>query len=894
MSLLKDTLVEHPRFGRGRVRMDDGDTIMVRFDDGIQECLASELTVLKSLEDLSTGAQLDSALSVVTRVLANCIWSVNDAWGVFSRSRINLLPHQLWVCQRVLKDWPTRWLVADDVGLGKTIEAGLILSPLIASGRVQRVLILAPASLVGQWNERLREMFNINISIYDRAVDTEKAGYWNAHNRIVASAQTLRMDKDGRWDRLVEAEPWDLLLVDEAHHMNCTEDERTLALKLVERLEARGKIQSMVLFTGTPHRGKDYAFLSLLKLLRPDDFDPDKSLESQVHKLREVMIRNNKQRVTDMAGKPLFTPVQSITETYTYTDEETAFYEKLTAFISSGKAYAADMNQQRRRMAMLVLITMQKLASSSIAAVSRALRNRLQRLKNAKHQLAINQPDLERLQEFIEADDPANNDEQARLEEMLSQNLSEHIHLNPEEIPALEELLDSADAVLKETKIERILEVVDENFADESVLFFTEYKATQATLMSALQDRFGEGCVTFINGDGFIEGVMDQRGRSSTHRMKRAKSAELFNSGNFRFMVSTEAAGEGIDLQDNCSTLIHVDLPWNPMRLHQRVGRISRYGQTKPVDVVTLHNPDTVESRIWDCLDQKLDRITFAFQGGMDDPEDMRQLVLGMASPRMFNTVFAEAPKDLKGERLEDWFNSNTATFGGEGAIEVVRRMFGNVARFNFGEVADRIPRVDLPDLIPYIKAVLKVAGHRPTQPDEKRLILKTPRSWRDDFRIVEQYDLLFARDPKPAENEDTAGVGLLVIDRALKAGVNIPKATLAALGELEHTLVLFTVRDKVTGSEGAVRKVVVGVIRGDDGTDWKLLRDWEVIKLLNNFADRPASPVFDAKSDAADLRDLVSSAEGFLHNEVGGLDLPFRVPTVETLACLVPGVSGD
>ena len=194
----------------------------------------------------------------------------------------------------------------------------------------------------------------------------------------------------------------------------------------------------------------------------------------------------------------------------------------------------------------------------------------------------------------------------------------------------------AANEVTDETKIERILTVVGESFADRSVLFFTEYKATQALLMSALHKRYGDGCVTFINGDGFVEDVQDSSGNISNRKEDRRLAAARFNRGEVRFLVSTEAAGEGVDLQEHCSALIHVDLPWNPMRLHQRVGRLSRYGQSDPVDVVTVRNPDTVESRIWDLLDEKLARINLAFQGAMDDPEDIRELVIGMASPGMF------------------------------------------------------------------------------------------------------------------------------------------------------------------------------------------------------------------------------------------------------------------
>jgi SNF2 family DNA or RNA helicase len=888
----KDSVVRHPRFGQGRVRVDGGESVIVRFDHGLEECLADDLDVLEGLRQRVEAARFDPPLNVVTRILGNCVLSVNDSWGVFSRSRIDLLPHQLWVCKRVLESWPTRWLVADDVGLGKTIEAGLILTPLLSSARVRRLLILAPAGLVEQWQVRLREMFDIRLAMYAPTVDTETSDYWNTHDKVVASAHTLRIDKAGRWDRLVASNPWDLVLVDEAHHMNVDKDRgQTLSFQLLERLETLGRVRSMVLFTGTPHRGKDYGFLSLLKLLRPDDFDPDEPLESQVHELRKVMIRNNKQRVTDMKGDPLFTPIHQHLETYVYSQQETEFYEQLTEFITTGKAYAAGLGRQERTMAMLVLITMQKLASSSVAAVRRALAKRLARLQGAKERMDESSADVARLQELHVEDDSANADELARLEERLVENLADVLHLNPNEIPALEELIDAADVVESETKIQRILEVVEESFADQSVLFFTEYKATQALLMGALQAKHGDGCVGFINGDGFIEGVRSAGGQISRVTEDRPLAAARFNRGDVRFLVSTEAAGEGIDLQESCSALIHVDLPWNPMRLHQRVGRLSRYGQTKPVDVVTVRNPDTVESRIWECLDQKLDRITLAFQGAMDDPEDMRQLVIGMASPRMFTSVFADADLTLHGQKFEEWFDAKVGTLGGEDAVGAVRHLFGNVARFDFGEVADQIPKVDIPDLAPYFKALFAMMGRRPTQIGNVRLSFRTPPQWMDDFTIAERYDLLFAREPHPSEGEDVAGVGLRVVDRALKCGVDVSEA-LAVLGDLGNPLVVFALRDRITGSEGAVRKVVVG-LQLDPDSGWKLLRDWEMLKLLNPAADRPRSAVFEAKIEKeVDVSGLVKEAEDILRDRTNELDLPFRLPAIEHLACLLPGVT--
>ena len=882
--------VRHPRFGSGQVVLDQIESVVVRFEHGIEECLAADLELIDGLADRMAAGRLDPALHVVTRILGECIRSVNDAWGVFSRSRIALLPHQLWVCKRVLESWPTRWLVADDVGLGKTIEAGLVLTPLLSSGRVGRLLILAPASLVEQWQVRLREMFDIRVSIYVAAADTETSDFWNTQDRVIASAHTLRLDRGNRWGRLFDAKPWDLVLIDEAHHMNVDEQgHRALSYQLVEGLQERGRVQSLVLFTGTPHRGKDTGFLSLLKLLRPGDFDPEQPLEEQIEKLRTVMIRNNKQSVTDMSGEPLFTPVRPRRETYTYSPQEAHFYEQLTQFIMTGKAYAAKLGFQDRRMVILILITMQKLASSSVAAVRRALTRRLARLRDAKARLEESQEDLAHLQELQAEDDPANLDEISRLEERVVESLR-GVDLNPNEIPALEELLAAAHEVTDETKIARILSVVDESFTGRSVLFFTEYKATQALLMSALHKRYGDGCVTFINGDGFIEDVQDSSGNISTRTEDRRLAAARFNRGEVRFLVSTEAAGEGVDLQESCSALVHVDLPWNPMRLHQRVGRLSRYGQADPVDVVTVRNPDTVESRIWDLLDEKLERINLAFKGAMDDPEDIRQLVIGMASPGMFTKVFSDADSAANDQTLDDWFDAKTATFGSKDAVHTVRNLIGHVARFDFGTVADQIPRVDLPDLVPFFKAILALRGRRPDQADNLRLRFRPAHEWKDDFLIsaVERYDLFFAREPKPREGEDVAGVGLRVVDRAVRDAVELTES-FATIRGLDAPIFVFSVRDRITGSDGSIRTVVVAAQSGADGA-WNLIRDWELIRHLNPLADKPRSTVFTDSDPAYNVSDLVASAQRYVVSQIGALDVPFALPTVESLACLVPG----
>ena len=857
-------------------------TAFVRFEHGLESCLVGDLQAVLGLTSRLTRGQSDAPLEVLIRTLGLAITSVNDTWGVFSRSRIALLPHQLWVCRKVLSDWPTRWLVADDVGLGKTIEAGLILTPLLASGQVQRLLILAPASLVGQWAERLKEMFDIRVQTYSKDADKPRLDYWNSVHMVVASAHTLRLDHGGRWERLLAADPWDMVLVDEAHHLHAPERGGTLAYRLVRRLQEQRRVKSMVFFTGTPHRGNDTAFLNLLGLLRPDLFDAKEPIDKQLSSLRTAMIRNNKQMVTDMKGDRLFTPVRSHFESYSYSPSEAKFYAKLTEFIASGKMYASTLSQAKGNAVQLVLVSMQKLASSSVAAVERAIRGRLGRLQQRELSARRTMEELSRLQDEGNLD-PHAEDLRAQLMERLPEDAAA-LALIPMEIPTLTELLTYAEAVNKETKIQRILEVIDEKFPDESVLFFTEYKATQALLFSALEEKYGRDCTTFINGDGRLVDVNSRGGANIDG--DRNTASKLFRKGKVRFLVSTEAAGEGVDLQDRCSSLIHVDLPWNPMRLHQRVGRVSRYGQRHPVDVVTIRNPDTIESRIWELLDDKLALITRAFRSAMDDPEDMRQLVLGMASPAMFEELFSEA-EGLQGESLEKWFDRKTKTLGGRDAVSAVREIFGNVAKFDFGSISPLLPRVDLPDLLPFFKAALAFLGRRPDVADDGSLSFRTPRVWQNaDIAVAERYEgLLFAREEPggPGDERDIAGVGHRVVNAALRSAEHLD-AAFAVLPDLDSPVALFLVRDQVTDAATSIRRVLVGA-KGRPG-EFALLKDWEVIRLVNGLAERPRSPILAKPSPVSTpvehLDSHMAAARDWVGTEMKQLALPFRVPVLE------------
>ena len=353
-------------------------------------------------------------------------------------------------------------------------------------------------------------------------------------------------------------------------------------------------------------------FLRRRLLVRPDLFDPEKDGAGQLARLRQAMIRNNKAAVTDLQGNRLFQPVTVHNREYRFSEAESRFYQTLSAFILDGRAYAATLDGRAQTARMLVLTTLQKLAASSIAAIRHALRRRRAMLASV-----VGRADADDSASVGLPDDQATLDEVAEAEEALPGTAA--IVLMKDEIQRLGDLVALTEEVVAETKIDRLVALVrDELPAAEPVLLFTEYKTTQALVVNALHRQFGFGKATFINGDDRLDRVERAAGGVRTVSQPREQAAEAFNAGRVRFLVSTEAGGEGIDLQERCAVLVHVDMPWNPMRLHQRVGRLSRYGQRRPVSVYILRNPDTVEARIWDLLNEKLERVQRALSAVME------------------------------------------------------------------------------------------------------------------------------------------------------------------------------------------------------------------------------------------------------------------------------------
>lgn len=882
--------VQHNVFGIGQVISDENKTVIIRFHHGIEECIKSDLRLIHTPRQSLAHSQWNSPFEVLTRIQAHTIQSINDSWGVFSLSRVALLPHQLWVCRRVVETWPTHWMVADDVGLGKTIEGGLILASLIARNIVKRALIISPASLVSQWQIRLRTMFDLRFADYLTESDSPDKDFWDTHNFVVGSLETLRLDSKDRWKRLLESEPWDLLILDEAHHIGA--DERTgttLGYELIQQLVDSKRVTSLVFFTGTPHRGKNFNFLALMHLL-DERFDPQASFRNQLSYLPSVMIRNNKQNVTDLKGNLLFKPPIVKSETYVYSESEKNFYQKLTEFIVTGKAYASSLTPSESQVVMLVLITMQKLASSSLAAISRALRGRLAKINENKGQYQVLSKKLADYRKFQDGGDL---DEANKLEEVLAA-LSAQLQLMEDEAPRLRELVEAAEAVEEETKLKQIISLVNSRYPDRAILFFTEYKATQSKLMSYLMYQFGDDCVSFINGDNRAEDVINQKRKTIVVNELRESAAEKFRIGKVRFLVSTEAGGEGIDLQENCHTLIHVDLPWNPMRLHQRVGRLNRYGQKDQVEVLTIRNLDTVESLIWGKLNSKLEEIKVALNRVMDEPEDLLQLVLGMTSPHLFNEIYSEAATVDK-TKLSTWFDQKTAQFGGRDAVETVRDLVGNTSRFDFEEVSDQLPHVDLPNLMPFFTTMLQINGRR-YKDENGEFTFKTPEKWLTEPAVRQNYEgMVFNRDIRGKNAaQRILGVGQKVFQKALDQARQ-SEASLVTLPNsiLPKPVFVFRIYDRVTGSGGVVRSVLAAIeLANEENRNAQLLVDWKLLLQLNDIVESKKikrTEWSNPPENIVEVESKLDQARAEMIKNLPGLNLPFKVPEVEDFAILWP-----
>lgn len=522
------------------------------------------------------------------KLLAHALENWNLLTGSLDRLDVDPLPHQIQLVHRILTSGNHNWLIADDVGLGKTIEVGLLLAALKRQGLARRILVVCPAGLTRQWQDEMHYKFGETYEIYGSGFRIERPEHWKIHDHVIVSIDLAKREE--HMQGFAQAGGWDIVIFDESHKLTrYASGERADRYRLAEML--RRNADAFLLLSGTPHQGYTDRFIGLLELVRPDLRSQIHALEANPDVVAEMILRNRKSEVTDAEGNFIFKGQRVHRVAIEPSPETMRFQRLLGDYLRRGYKVGEGLGATGRAIG-FVMTTYRKLASSSIAAIERALRLRLERLANSAGS-AGGERDLFDLESesLLEG-----GDEQDNLETTISgTSTKEFFDL---EADLLHELLDYAAVVRRQDEKLRIFmdEVVRPTVSQgKKLLIFTEYRATQSYLEEALEREFGGiEQVALINGSMKLQEKLD--------------SIAAFN-GPTRFLISTEAGGEGINLQDACHIMVNYDLPWNPARLVQRIGRLYRYGQQETVIVFNLHARDSFDNQAIDLMLQRVSQL---------------------------------------------------------------------------------------------------------------------------------------------------------------------------------------------------------------------------------------------------------------------------------------------
>ncbi len=554
------------------------------------------------------------------------------------------LPHQLRALSRAVSNDQVRYLLADEVGLGKTIEAGLILRELKLRGLVKRTLVIAPKGLVSQWVSEMKFHFSETFQLVlpddirtlkriasasgpengNHDSEAQPVNAWQMFSQVVVPMDSVKpLDKRRGWssrqvseynrerfEDLISA-GWDLVIVDEAHRLGGSTDQ-VARFRLGQGLAEA--VPYLLLLSATPHQGKTEAFHRLVSLIDGQEF-PDVSSVTR-ERVQPYVIRTEKRHAIDSEGKPLFKPRRTQLVPVSWQERhrrQQLLYDAVTEYVREG--YNQAMREKRSYIGFLMIL-MQRLVVSSTSAIRTTLEKRLEVLAAPEEQLT--------LFSLASADEWADLDSQEQIDMLLQ------IHLKAlkNERAEVKLLLDAAahcEQTGPDAKAEALLDWLyrlqsEEQDLELKALVFTEFVPTQEMLRQFLSDR-GFSVVS-------LNGSMDMEERK---RVQEAFAKDV------RILISTDAGGEGLNLQF-CHVVINYDIPWNPMRLEQRIGRVDRIGQSHIVRAINFVFEGSVEHRVREVLEQKLAVIFQEF--GIDKTGD----VLDSAQAgHMFDEMYVEA-----------------------------------------------------------------------------------------------------------------------------------------------------------------------------------------------------------------------------------------------------------
>lgn len=510
---------------------------------------------------------------------------------------LKLFPHQLKAVFQVLRMMRGRAVLADEVGLGKTIEAGVIAKEYWLRGLARRILILTPAALVTQWRQELASKLQM-----DFAIGTKHSDVWQKSNLLLASLDTAKRPEHAAQ---IHARDWDLVIVDEAHHLK---NASTVNWQFVNKIRKK----FLLLLTATPVQNDLRELYTLITLLKPgqlqtftkfrEEFMADKQVAKNLPKLRallgEVMVRSTRRDTL------LKFPARKVhTVKFTFDAVEQEFYQAVVSL--ARQIYDAMPKDKKNLLPLIVLL--RETCSSVPAAIGT----------------------LQRMQKGL----------------LQSKQLRDKI--SPEKV---NQVILLGERIQEGTKLRILLRVLSR--LETKVLVFTEFRPTQRMLGKALRER-GIPCVEY-------HGALSSK--------EKDRVIEEFRSS-ARVLVSTEAGGEGRNLQF-CHVMMNYDLPWNPMRVEQRIGRIHRLGQTNDVTVINLCSRNTIEEYVTDLLEKKL----AMFRDVIGDID----AILYQADARGFDFVVGEAA--LR-SRSDDELRRTLAVYGDE--LERAVAKYREVQRLN-------------------------------------------------------------------------------------------------------------------------------------------------------------------------------------------------------------------
>ena len=616
---------------------------------------------LKSMESAGTGSPDNIAYIAAAARVADAL--TQDVLLAPIESSVIPLPHQIRALSRAIANDRVRYLLADEVGLGKTIEAGLIMRELKLRGLVKRTLVIAPKGLVSQWVSEMRfhfgETFQLvlpeDIKTLKRIVPVtgpgngEKGNHdpevlpanaWQMFSQVVVPMDSVKpLDRRRGWSAAQVSEHnrerfedlisagWDLVIVDEAHRLGGSTDQ-VARFKLGQGLAEAAPY--FLLLSATPHQGKTDAFHRLISLIDAQEFPDIGSVTRE--RVQPYVIRTEKRRAIDADGKPLFKPRRTQLGPISWEERhhnQQLLYEAVTEYVREG--YNQAMREKRSYIGFLMIL-MQRLVVSSTSAIRTTLERRLEALAAPQEQLT--------LFPLTSEEEWADLDGQEQIDVLLRTRLKA-LKNERAEVKLLLEAAARCEQIGPDAKAEALLDWLYRLQSEESdpelkVLVFTEFVPTQEMLHRFLTERgFSVVC---------LNGSMD---------MEERKQVQEAFAKDARILISTDAGGEGLNLQF-CHVVINYDIPWNPMRLEQRIGRVDRIGQTHTVRAINFVFEDSVEHRVREVLEQKLAVIFEEF--GIDKTGD----VLDSAQAgRMFDEMYVEAI--LNPEKLEDSVESVVA-----------------------------------------------------------------------------------------------------------------------------------------------------------------------------------------------------------------------------------------